>query len=70
MLLELVERHMRLKRMSPTRFGMEALGDPQFVFQLRDGREPRIRTVRRVIAYIESECGLESSMRPRTPAPE
>jgi hypothetical protein len=57
MLLALVECHMRAKRMSPTRFGREAIRDPQFVFQLRDGREPRSATVERVIAYIESAGG-------------
>ncbi|HEY0312252.1 MAG TPA: hypothetical protein VGC56_07120 [Allosphingosinicella sp.] len=54
MLIEIIERHMRAKRMAPSRFGTEAVGDPQFVFQLREGREPRNATVERVIAYIES----------------
>ncbi|WP_375380141.1 hypothetical protein [uncultured Sphingomonas sp.] len=58
MLLNLVERHMRAKRMSPSRFGIEALGDPQFVFQLRLGREPRSKTVQRVIAYVEADGGI------------
>lgn len=53
MLLQRVETHLRLKRMTPSRFGREALGDPKFVEQLRNGREPRSRTVRRVLTYIE-----------------
>jgi len=53
MLLQRVEAHLRLMRMSPSRFGRDALGDPKFVEQLRNGREPRSQTVRRVLAYIE-----------------
>jgi hypothetical protein len=53
MLLRQIELHMRATRMSPTRFGREAVGDPNFVSNLRDGREPRSRTAQRVIEYIE-----------------
>ena len=61
MLLTQIERYLRATRMSPTRFGREALGDPNLVADLRDGREPRRATTRRVLAYIEagqtaSEC--------------
>jgi hypothetical protein len=64
MLLELVEGHMRKQRMSPTRFGIEAVGDPKFVFQLRDGREPRSRTVRRVTDYIDRSNSPDRAGRP------
>lgn len=53
MLLERIERHMKRRRMPPTRFGREAIGDPKFVFQLREGREPRSATVRRVLDYLD-----------------
>ncbi len=53
MLLHRIERHLKAKRMPPTRFGREAVGDPKFVLQLRDGREPRSKTVARVLRYIE-----------------
>lgn len=53
MLLQRIEDHMKARRMTPTRFGREALGDPMFVSNLRDGREPRQRTVARVLHYIE-----------------
>ena len=36
------------------RFGREAMGDPRFVFDLRNGREPRPRTVERVRAFLET----------------
>jgi 2,4-dienoyl-CoA reductase-like NADH-dependent reductase (Old Yellow Enzyme family) len=52
-LLRDVERFLNHKNISPARFGRDALGDPRFVFDLRRGREPRDRTVRRVKAYLE-----------------
>jgi hypothetical protein len=29
------------------------MGDPRFVFDLRNGRDPRPRTVERIRAYLE-----------------
>jgi len=52
MLLRRVERHLRRFDVPPARFGSEAVRDPRFVFDLRNGREPRPRTVTRVEAYI------------------
>jgi hypothetical protein len=57
MLLERIEEYMRITKSSPTKVGREAIGDPQLVFQLRDGREPRARTIRRVLAYLEQAGG-------------
>lgn len=53
MLLQRIENHLKARRMPPTRFGREAVGDPSFVFNLRDGREPRSGTVRRVLEYLD-----------------
>ena len=53
MLLYRIERYLKASRMPPARFGRNALGDPNFVFDLRDGREPRGRTVARVSAYLD-----------------
>lgn len=53
MLLVRIEKFMKARRMPPTRFGREALGDPKFVLQLRDGREPRAATVQRVLDYLD-----------------
>jgi hypothetical protein len=53
MLLRSVEKHLRQKRIPPAKFGREALGDPCFVFELRRGREPRRRTVEKVLAYMQ-----------------
>ncbi len=52
-LLREVERFLRRSDVAPTRFGREAVGDPRFVFDLRNGRDPRPQTVARVRAYLE-----------------
>lgn len=57
MLLLRIERHLRLRRMTPSRFGREAVGDPNLITQLRDGRELRTATAQRVIDYLDdNEC--------------
>lgn len=53
-LLREVEKFLRQSDVAPTRFGRDAVGDPRFVFDLRNGRDPRPGTVARVIAYLES----------------
>lgn len=55
MLLHTVEQHIRATRTPPTRFGRESVGDPRFVFDLREGREPRRATVERVMRYLERQ---------------
>lgn len=54
-LLREIERFLRSSRIPATRFGREVLGDPRFVFDLRNGREPRPLTVARVRAYLERD---------------
>lgn len=60
MLLQRIQRHLRQTRMSQTRFGREAVGDPNLVQQLKDGRELRAATAQRIIDYLndneEEEC--------------
>ena len=53
-LLREVEKFLRQSDVPPTRFGREAVGDPRFVFDLRNGRDPRPRTIARVRAYLET----------------
>jgi hypothetical protein len=53
-LLRDVEKYLRNSNTPATRFGREAVGDPRFVFDLRNGREPRPTTVNRVRAYLET----------------
>lgn len=60
MLLQRVEQFIKVSRMPPARFGRDAVGDPCFVFDLRNGREPRAATIRRVDAFIAErrpQCG-------------
>ena len=52
-LLSRIEIHLRRSGTPATRFGREAVRDPRFVFDLRNGREPRARTVARVAAFLE-----------------
>lgn len=52
-LLREVESFLRQFGVPATRFGREAMGDPRFVFDLRNGRDPRPATVKRVLDYLE-----------------
>lgn len=52
-LLRDVEKFLKNSNMPAARFGREAVKDPRFVFDLRNGREPRPRTVQRVRAFLE-----------------
>ena len=53
-LLREVEKFLRQNDTPPTRFGRIVMGDPRFVFDLRNGRDPRPRTVARVLAFLEA----------------
>jgi hypothetical protein len=53
-LLREVEKFLRHSDVAPTRFGRDAVGDPRFVFDLRNGRDPRPSTIARVRAYLET----------------
>jgi len=52
-LLRRIERYLRFSGTPPTTFGREAVRDPRFVFDLRNGRQPGPTTVRRVAAYLD-----------------
>jgi hypothetical protein len=47
-----IESFMKIKQVPPTRFGREAVNDPRFVFDLRQGRRMNQRTLGRVEAYL------------------
>ncbi|MFG1364684.1 hypothetical protein [Xanthobacter versatilis] len=47
-----IEAFISKNGIAPTRFGKEAVGDPKFVFDLRQGREPSWRTAERVKAFM------------------
>ncbi|MGF1549309.1 MAG: hypothetical protein ACFBQW_02065 [Sphingomonadaceae bacterium] len=59
-LLWRIEKYLRASGTPATRFGRETVGDPRFVLDLRNGREPRDRTRARINAYLdrrEAESG-------------
>lgn len=54
MLIRQIEVFLRRTRMPPTKFGRLAARDPRFVSDLRNGREPRSRTKRRVEHFMNT----------------
>ena len=52
-LLQRLERHLRRSATSATKFGRDALGDPSFVRELRNGRKPRPTTAARLAAVLD-----------------
>ena len=50
-----VERHLAKTGLKPAVFGRQAVHDPNFVYDLRAGREPRSRVVQRVLAFMERD---------------
>lgn len=55
----LVENVIAEKQITPTAFGRRFAGDPLFVFQLRDGREPREATREKVLLAISDASQAE-----------
>lgn len=51
-----VEDFLSKTGMTPTAFGKRFAGDPLFVFQLRDGREPREATREKVLAAMTEQA--------------
>lgn len=51
-LLGEIARWLATYRMAESTFGYEATGDPNLMRQLRQGREPRRRTIERVRRYM------------------
>ena len=60
-LLGRIERFLRQCRMSPTRFGREAVRDPRLVWDMRKGRTIGARTARRIEAYLAAREGSPCS---------
>lgn len=52
-LLRDVEKFLRSAKVPAARFGRDAMGDPRFVFDLRNGREPSQRTIDRIHRFLE-----------------
>lgn len=52
MLIRSIEKFLRAYDVSATTFGRLTVQDPRFVFDLRNGREPRPDTEARIQAFI------------------
>lgn len=52
MLIRTIEKFLRAYGVSATTFGRLTVQDPRFVYDLRNGREPRPDTEARVQAFI------------------
>jgi len=59
MLLLRIDRLLRHTRTPATRFGRQAIGDPNLVRQLRRGRQMRPATAARVLAYLAQQEKLQ-----------
>lgn len=60
-----IERFLKRTGMAPGCFGREAMGDPTFVFDLRNGKSPRPQTMDRAELYIDqfkSRASSEASL--------
>ncbi len=63
--IDAIEAFLGKHSWTPTRFGREIAGDPLFVFDLRDGREPRSETRNKVLKTMAkfSDSGKLSPLR-------
>ena len=54
MLIRKIEKFLRKTNMPATKFGRLAARDPRFVLDLRNGREPRIKTEKRMEHFMNT----------------
>lgn len=59
-----VEGYLQASGLSPSTFGTKAAGDPNFVFNLRGGREPRSSTVDKIERYMHDNPVPEAVAQP------
>lgn len=63
-----VEDFLERTQMPPTRFGKLAAGDPNFIIDLRKGREPRFSTTQRVRQFMDSHARRATPSQPEAAA--
>ena len=51
--LDGIEKFLEKNHISPSTFGRLMLGDPSFVFELREGRSPSLETAERINRIIQ-----------------
>lgn len=54
-LVEKIEAFLYRHDMAPTRFGREATGNPNLLNDLRSGRSPSLRTVRKIAGFMAEQ---------------
>ncbi len=57
-----IERHLAAKNIEASAFGKQALGDPNFVFDLKKGRSPSTRTMDKVRAFMAAANQPKATM--------
>jgi len=61
-LLKRLERYLKRSGTSPTRFGIDMIGDPTLVFELRRGRVIRPPMEARLVAFLDrAEVALKDA---------
>lgn len=60
-LLDQVAAYLKATEVSKTAFGVQAVGDPNFVFDLEAGREPRRKVQEKVLHFIRTGQRLEET---------
>lgn len=58
---ERIEAFLTLSGMTPTRFGVSALRDPNFVHDIRKGRVPSLSVAGQVLRFIDEQSVILSS---------
>jgi sulfate adenylyltransferase subunit 2 len=61
-----IEAFLESAGLEPTALGKQALGDPNFVFDLRKGRSPSTRTIEKVRGWIAQQQAPAASAAPKT----
>ena len=64
-----IERFLASAGLEPTALGKQALGDPNFVFDLRKGRSPSTRTIDKVRGWIAQQQAPAASRASRSRSP-
>lgn len=63
-LLRRIQLYLKQSGTPPARFGRDAVGDPNLMRDLRNGRELRTRTAARIVAFLETREARDAA--PRT----
>lgn len=63
-----IEAHLAKTKQPPSRFGLEAIRDPNFVFDLRRGRSTSLVVVARVMKYMNERENAAACSKEETAA--